>query len=375
MKSSVVPGIRLQRGGRHERRIGRLSIAIVMALSTLVGVDVPAASADATFTPSPWHGRKVYLSPALHSPENVGCDGYQESLGARRIATRVKDYLYARGYAVRIGSGTFQQNVASSNAWRATVHIPIHSNAAAFDCTSPYDFGLGGSWLMYKPGSASGSNLAQKIFDAIKASSPGTWDLKSTDEALSGFALYELRNTKMPAAYVETAFHTFRPDVDWMRLSTTVGNRIGAGIDNYFGNPRCPPCPMSAPLRDDSADASADDGIASTEPATETRRSRTLETSLADLLRGSREESAIGYGGSVTSVETAPGGTAVVDFARLPGLVRASTTSIARALIGDLNAVLFADPRVEAVEYRLSGSCSKFWTALQAPCQRVERGG
>lgn len=107
-----------------------------------------------------------------------------------------------------------QANVTSSNAWGSTVHIPIHSNAGTSDCTSPYNYANGGSWLMYKPGSTSGSNLSQRILDQLKGSSPGTTDLKNTDEVLFGGPLHELRATNMPSAYVEAAFHTFRPDVD-----------------------------------------------------------------------------------------------------------------------------------------------------------------
>ena len=43
----------------------------------------------------------------------------------------------------------------------------------------------------------------------------------------------------MPAAYVEAAYHAFRPDVDWLRGSANDGGKIAQGIDNCFGSPRC----------------------------------------------------------------------------------------------------------------------------------------
>lgn len=360
--------------GSGKLRFSRLMIALVLALSTIVGFDVSVASADSTYYPplGSWHGRKVYLSPALHYPENIGCDGYQESTGARRIALNVRDYLLARGYAIRVGSGTYTANVTSSNAWGSTVHIPIHSNATTLDCTAPYNFNLGGTWLMYRTGSATGSNLAQKIFDAMKAFSPGTLDLKGTDEALAGFQLHELRATVMPAAYVESAFHTLRPDVDWLRLSVTVASKIGAGIDNYFGNPRCP-CPTFAPPDESSPmTASADDPNPMGARAAATEPSRSLEASFRTLL-AEAEGTATAAGGAVEAVRVSADGVAIVNFSELPALAAGSTTNGARTQLAELNAVAFADSSVVAVEYRLNGSCSEFWISLQALCQRIER--
>ena len=331
---------------------------MLLAFSTIAGFDVRMTSADSTYYPPPgsWNGRKVYLSPALHSPENIGCDGYQESTGARRAALNVRDYLLARGYAVRVGSNDYVTNVESSNAWGSTVHIPIHSNAGANDCYSPFIYGNGGTWLMYEPGSTSGSNLAQKIFDAVRSSSPGTWDLKDTDTNLAGFALYELRNTTMPAAYVESAFHTFRPDVDWLRVSATVASKIGAGIDNYFGNPRCP-CPTLAPPEVSSPTTASTDDSTAPHPGATVDANGTPAT----------------VGGTVATIRLSADAVAIVDFAVHPALATATTTNGARTLIAGLNQEAFADPTVLAVEYRLDGSCSSFWASLQAPCQRIER--
>jgi hypothetical protein len=66
-------------------------------------------------------------------------------------------------------------------------------------------------------------------------------------------------------------------------------------------------------------------------------------------------------------------GIAIVDFSALPEHAGATTTNGARELVAALTALAFADPGVAAVEYRLNGSCSKFWATLQAACQRLER--
>lgn len=359
----------------------RVLVAALLVATAVLAYDVGTASADNTYVPPPgsWNTKKVYLSPASHSPDNIGCDNYAESAGARAIATKVKDYLYARGFAVRIGTGTYTQNVTSSNSWGSHVHIPIHSNATTFDCSSPYNYNLGGSWLMYKPGSTAGSNLAQKIFDQLKASSPGTWDLKNTDEVLSGKQLHELRATNMPSAYVEAAFHTFRPDVDWLRLTTTVGNKIGAGIDNYFGNPRCPPCPTSVDLGEASStsDESTNQVVTSADGSIPSgaSRSRALEAAYLTALAGG-EGSVFGpsTAGLLNQVLLTPDGVAIVDLGDLRGHVaNASTAFVSQGMLSELNAVAFSDPTVLSIEYRIDGSCSTFWAWLEGQCQRIER--
>lgn len=358
-------------------RTARALAAALMACGFLMSMDVGPASADSTYFPptGSWHGRKIYISPASHA--NPGCDSYVESTGARAIATKAKDYLVARGYAVRIGSGVSTANVTSSNAWVSNVHIPIHTNAGTSDCTSPYSYANGGSWLMYKPGSTSGSNLSQKIFDQLKGSSPGTTDLKSTDEVLYGGQLHELRATNMPSAYVEAAFHTFRPDVDWLRITTTVGNKIGAGIDNYFGNPRCP-CPTfageSSSATTDAASIEAASPFEPTDTST-AARSTSLEDAYLRVLAGG-EDGSFGpaTAGMLNGVWLTDDGVAVVDFKDIRSMVANTTTTFGvRAMLSDLNRAGFAHPQVRQIEYRLDGSCGDFWSWLEAECYRVRR--
>lgn len=362
----------------QQRRLRPIFLSFVLAAAPTLGLDVPQVSADQTFTPPPgsYNGRKVYLSPANHVPQNPpGCDGYEENAGARAIATKVKDYLYSRGYAVRIGSGGSVANVNSSNAWGSTVHIPIHSNVFDKDCSAPFNTQNGGSWLMFKPGSTAGSNLAQRIFDAIKASSPGTWDLKNTDEVLSGAQLHELRATNMPSAYVETGFHTYRPDVDWLRLTTTVGNKIGLGIDNHLGNPRCP-CPEFVPMADLTTSTSVEHARPYVQVSVaDARRSPTLEAAYRVVLAritGAR------FGGATEGllhgVWLTADGVAIVDLADVRGRVPNVTTTYGlRLLTSRLNAAGFGDQSVQAIEYRIDGSCETFWSWADAMCYLVRR--
>jgi spore germination protein GerM len=68
------------------------------------------------------------------------------------------------------------------------------------------------------------------------------------------------------------------------------------------------------------------------------------------------------------------GDTLVVDFGnlqrRIPG---AGSSAGSRELLDALNATAFQFPRVAAVEFRMEGSCPRFWNWLQRACQVVTR--
>lgn len=367
-----------------------LIIAVMLTSMMILHAPVVYAAGGTTYTPSPTHWTRVYLSPAKHSPENYGCDNYAESPGARAIALAAKDYLYARGYVVRVGDGDFQENTSDSNAWSPHVHIPIHSNArTTWDCggSNPKS---GGSWLMWETGSSADQNLSNYILPQLSSASPGTDDRGGTDEALSGKQLHELRATNVPAAYVEAAFHTYGPDEDWLRLASTVGSKIGAGIDNYFGNPRCGVnryCPQRMPfattrytlahMQLQQADSQA------VALSAEGRPFPDLQVALEQILRGpSEDEGARGTeswfssrtANTLRSATIAPDGTVVIDVTNWPQLIPNAATSAGSALLfSELNRVIFRFPNVNAVLYQLDGSCEAFAAWQEAICAPVTR--
>jgi spore germination protein GerM len=123
-------------------------------------------------------------------------------------------------------------------------------------------------------------------------------------------------------------------------------------------------------------------------PAPEEARSTVevqLRDALEELVRGpSPEDVAAGLHSwfsdetahVVRSVRVDEEGLAVVDFRDLQPLIPgASSSAGSEALLDELNTAVFAVPGVEAVEYRMEGSCSRFWEWLQYACQVVNRPG
>lgn len=355
---------------------------------------VQAATVGGTTYPpiGQFNGNLVYLSPSSQSG-NIGCDNYVESEGARNIAVAAKDKLVSWGYVVRIGNGDYQQNTADSNDWKSTVHVPIHSNARAErDCVAPFPpetLPLGGTWLMYEPGDAKDIKLSEFIYPELSGFSPGTKDKINTDDALTGAPLGELRNTTMPAAYVEAAYHTFRPDVDWLRGSANVGAKIAQGIDKYFGSPRCGvnrQCPEY--VEPDVAAAGTRTALpvvpdTSDYVGSERRAFPQLRAALEQLLAGPRSNEATQGGASIFSEATAgmvndvaitPDGVVIVDFADFSNIIPNASTSAGRAgLFTELNTAVFQFANVNSVIYQFDTSCGGFYYWLESTCQPISR--
>lgn len=110
-----------------------------------------------------------------------------------------------------------------------------------------------------------------------------------------------------------------------------------------------------------------------------------LTAALTWLLQGpTPEERAAGVGswfspataGALRSATVDAGGHAVVDFRDLPALIpSASSSTGSTMLLMELDGTVFGVPGVRAVEYRVDGSCERFWNWLQYDCHAVERPG
>jgi hypothetical protein len=66
-------------------------------------------------------------------------------------------------------------------------------------------------------------------------------------------------------------------------------------------------------------------------------------------------------------------GTALVDFVGLEAISELDRATVANDLIASLNATVFQFDTVDAVEYRVGGSCQTFWAALGADCTTTSR--
>jgi hypothetical protein len=242
-----------------------LTRAMAIAVGSLATLlTPPVASADLLYEPyGSWNGRKIYLSPARH--EDAGargeCQQNRENDMAYYAAWDAANGVYfqdaynpsspnrnlrARGYKVRIGTGTLSSAISNSNAWGASRHVAIHSNAdVAGQCwrTDASRFGTVG---IYWSGSSAGYDLTVRLKDVIGVEwwgsyrSPGSNDYvcHNPGHPCTTITLGELRYTNAPAAYMETEFHTWNTGVNWLWNSPIWAWRFGRAIDLHLGYPR-----------------------------------------------------------------------------------------------------------------------------------------
>jgi hypothetical protein len=215
------------------------------------------ARADEIYDPyNSWNGYKVYLSPARHSDAgNRGeCGNNNENNMAYNSSwhatngwhyndvyndTSAYRNLRARGYQVRIGTGTLQSAIDNSNAWGANLHIPMHSNASGnTDCNTTNSSAFG-TVVIYRDGNTNGQSLANQLKDKVGYKSPGTNDYTcyNPNHPCTLIDLGELRLINATAAYQESEFHNWWTGVNWINDYSWPW-RMGWAIDQFLGYPR-----------------------------------------------------------------------------------------------------------------------------------------
>lgn len=192
-----------------------------------------------------YNGNKIYLSPAHHwDGWNYGCASYIEDRDMREIANRAAEALRDRGFYARVGAGDPDDAVRRSNDWNSRRHISLHSNATEEhgECGNPE----GGTLAFHHPNSSSGPDLAGHLLRELDSESPGDGDGKR-----STLGFYELNETTMGAAYLETGYHNHNPDQNWLdREEARIGRLIALAVDKHLGYPPpCSPCPTSIEVR------------------------------------------------------------------------------------------------------------------------------
>lgn len=233
----------------HKKAIKLVAVTLTIIMTFLLVGSTWISSFDRTYNPwITWNGYKIYLSRAhATGGGGTGCDGFVERYGSRDLANHATyGYdpnnwnLLERGYMVRIGDGNYIDNVKNSNSWGAHYHIPLHSNGIGGlpeNCatTNDLNYSASGTIVMYYSTSTHGKGMSESFRVRVGVyGSPG----KGKDVKYYNNNLYEIYATKAYAVYLESAFHTFRPDKNWLQNEESWSWRIGYSIDAYLGYPR-----------------------------------------------------------------------------------------------------------------------------------------
>lgn len=170
--------------------------------------------------------KKIYLSPSNQGRNLYATGGTNEMHQCDKIAKAAATALKRCGFEVKVGKSgdTMANRCSESDAFKADIHMPIHTNAFNGKVT-------GGTLVMLYKKTDKHTKAGKALLDAVGKISPGN------DYALQYRTdLYELNTPNAMSLYLEVEFHDTKTGADWIRNNiTAIGEAIAKGVCNYYG--------------------------------------------------------------------------------------------------------------------------------------------
>lgn len=170
--------------------------------------------------------KKIYLSPSNQGANVYATGNTNEMHQCDKIAQAAQKALKRCGFSVKVGKSgdTMANRCKESDAFKADVHIPIHTNAFDGKVT-------GGTLVMLYKSSTSHNKAGKALLNAVGDISPGAdYALKYRTD------LYELNTPNAMSLYLEVEFHDTKKGSDWIRNNIeNIGEAIAKGMCEYFG--------------------------------------------------------------------------------------------------------------------------------------------
>ena len=178
----------------------------------------------------------VFLSPSLQENNPYVTGNGSEAFFMRQLSDAVAADLLRIGvpFATTDEGDTVYDAIGKSNAYRPTLHVALHSNAAPDAYTGQYQ----GPEIYYYKDSAGGKRAAEAIAQYLSQIYPyaSTAQLIPTDQELA-----ELVRTKAPSVFIEAAYHDNPQDAAWIENNIPqIAEAITHGIADYFALPYSP---------------------------------------------------------------------------------------------------------------------------------------
>lgn len=169
--------------------------------------------------------KKIYLSPSTQSGNTYATENTNEMAQCKKIADATAIALKRCGFEVKVGKAgdSMANRCKESDAFKADIHMPIHTNAYNGKVT-------GGTRIFCYSSSTSNTAPAKAVLKTLGAISPGTADSVSVNAGL-----YEVNTPKAITVYVEVEFHDTKTGADWIIKNVkNIGEAICKGLCNHF---------------------------------------------------------------------------------------------------------------------------------------------
>lgn len=175
---------------------------------------------------------KIYLSPSSQWGNPYAYNGYNEAQVCGMISQKAKIHLERNGYEAISGDNVKKDMVArvkESNALKAKIHMPIHTNA--FN-------GKAEGTVVFAFSASVGNKYVKAVYEEIAALSPGKdRGIKAND------GLYEVgRDVNAITVYIEVEFHDNPEHSKWIVESVDqIAQAIARGCCKADGKEYIPP--------------------------------------------------------------------------------------------------------------------------------------
>ncbi|MBO5963876.1 MAG: N-acetylmuramoyl-L-alanine amidase [Bacteroidales bacterium] len=171
--------------------------------------------------------KKIYISPSNQVANTYATGNTNEKAQCHKIAKACVDYLKKAGFDVKCTyNDDMYARVRESNAFKADMHVAIHTNATAKHNVT------GGTQILLYSLDGERKKAGTAVFDRLSPLTPG----KSAEKIYAKPSFYECKNTSGLAVYVEAEFHDTKEGSDFIIKNTTaIGEAIAKGICDYYG--------------------------------------------------------------------------------------------------------------------------------------------
>lgn len=166
----------------------------------------------------------IYISPSSQPANTYAVGKTNEQEQCRKIGAALEKELDRCGFNAKAGlTGTMYTRVAESNAMKAKLHMPLHTNA--------YNGEVAGLRIMIYKRGGEAEQIAKEIMKTLGPITPGTSDGISCQPQL-----YEISESDAICVYIEVGFHDNPEEAQWIIDHTEdIAVAIAKGLCNHYG--------------------------------------------------------------------------------------------------------------------------------------------
>lgn len=171
--------------------------------------------------------KRIYVSPSSQSANVYATGNTNEKEQCHKIAKYCVDYLKKAGFTVKCTyNDDMYARVRESNAFKADIHLPIHTNATVKHNVT------GGTQILLHNLKGERKKMGQSVLNELSTITPG----KSAEKLIAKPGFYEIRKTDCVTVFCECEFHDTKEGSNFIIKNTKqLGEAIARGICKYYG--------------------------------------------------------------------------------------------------------------------------------------------